>query len=86
MAEEPKTIHASNYYRHVHYSQINPTTALSELLAPITWNSSSSASARRALVTKRREEVAIVYPFLPPNGQDIADGWLEKERHDGLWD
>jgi hypothetical protein len=60
--------------------------AFLDLLRPITWYPSDSIEYRRDMVMARRKQVRFVYPFLTESEQAQADDWLERERHDGLWD
>jgi hypothetical protein len=65
---------------------ISRTKALKELLAPITWGASSSLGARQRWVRERRNEVTVVLPFLTAKERALAEKWLEKEKHEGLWE
>ena len=60
--------------------------ALEELLQPITWYWGSTLDARRAAVIERQERVSAAYPFLMADEKVLADEWLEKEAHEGLWE
>ena len=59
---------------------------LHSMLKPIEWNWSSSISSRKDLVSKRREKVLILKPFLRGTMRSLIDEWLEEEKHSGLWD
>lgn len=59
---------------------------LDALLAPIEWNWESSIRARQNYVGIRRNAVATALPFLTDEELARAYEWLEKERHEGLWD
>lgn len=67
-------------------SRIARRKALASLLLPIAWPWSSSIEYRRRIVTERRQKVHLVLPFLTTAERGLAKAWLERERHDGLWD
>lgn len=56
------------------------STALNKLLAPITWDSSTSLDFRKDLVYRRRTEVRTVLPFLTATETKLANIWLEKRN------
>ena len=60
--------------------------ALALMLQPITWSPSSSIQGRQNQVIKTREEVFLVFPFLTADEQLKALYWLNRERHEDLWD
>lgn len=65
---------------------MNRDEILKNMLAPITWNMSSSIEARKNLVINRRKVVRDAYPFMNENEKKLADKWFEEESHSGLWD
>jgi hypothetical protein len=60
--------------------------ALETLLSPITWLPSTSIEYRKALISRRHRDVALIYPFLTPSEQGRATEWQIREAHAGLWD
>ena len=60
--------------------------ALLDLLKPIRWPGGSDIWQRKQIVTEARNKVYLVIPFLTPGEKALANDWLAKERHDGLWE
>lgn len=60
--------------------------ALAKLLEPITWHCSTGTQWRKDLVSRRRNEVRLVLPFLNEEESQRARDWLSCEQHEGLWE
>ena len=60
--------------------------ALLNLLAPIRWPGGSDIWQRKEIVTAARNKIYLIMPFLTVGEKSLANDWLAKERHEGLWD
>ena len=65
---------------------ISREEALKKLLQPITWSPRSSIPHRQNHVTNIRKEVLLVFPFLMNDEKLKALEWLDREKHEDLWD
>lgn len=55
------------------------------LIEKIEWSMDSSVSYRQNLVTKRREAVILVLPFMDDKEAELANLFLATENHPELW-